>query len=399
MTNVDLSQSIENRLERTLPPLPLVAVAGLRGKSTVVWLLDEMLHQDGRSVGLWSSNGVYIEDVRQQGELWPWGRVLSALQEGMLDVAVQELATPTVTSVGLPDNIYPLAAVTTLCGNHEDCLISPEAEQGSRATSIVARSVRPDGTLVLNGDDAGVRALAECTDARVMLFALHPENPAIRRQLAEGGRAAWVEDDWVVVGSAQSAIRVLPLSEAHFTLDGALTFQVQNLLCAVALADSLSVPAAPMRQAVQLFQPGAARLPGSCNIIQLPETTVVVDGARQVWTVRSLVRGIRHQPHRRMVTVTGCFPHLTEAQIVETGRLIGRLGGAVILHAPTNYRTLVDLMISGITQNEMLPLILSMPSEREAIAHALKMLGPSDLGLVLTADARTAINSIRSSQP
>jgi cyanophycin synthetase len=240
-----------------------------------------------------------------------------------------------------------------------------------------------------------VRAAAEFTQAEVLLFALHHENPALRRHLEAGGRGVWVENGWVTFGTNAMPIHAFRLAEAHFTLDGALTFQVQNLLCAVALAYQLDVPIPALRRAVQHFMPGLARLPGSCNIVHLPKSTLVIDRARQLWTIRSLTRGIRHQPHRRMVTVAGCFPHLPEGQLVEMGRLLGRLGGAIILHAKPGDRHRVDQLIAGMTQNETVPLILSMPTEHEAIAHALKMLGPSDLGLIVTDDARAAMGSIR----
>ncbi|HEX3721994.1 MAG TPA: hypothetical protein VHV31_04340, partial [Nitrolancea sp.] len=141
---------------RVHPALPLIAVAGVRGKSTIVWILEQILRSSGRSVGVWSSTGVYVQGERQTGELGPWSKVLEAVQAGQLDFAVQELETSLVNGVGLPEAIYPLAAISTLCGNNEECLISPEASLGARAQSIVARAVRPDGVLVLNGDDNAV---------------------------------------------------------------------------------------------------------------------------------------------------------------------------------------------------------------------------------------------------
>src|SRR6185312_3845780 len=219
--------------------LPLVAVAGVRGKSTIVWILEHMLRSAGRTVGVWSSTGVYIQGDRQTGELGPWTRVLEAAQSGELDVAVQELETSLVNGVGLPEAIYPLAAISTLCGNNEECLISPEASLGARAQAIVARAVRSDGVLVLNADDNAVLQAGEQTAADIVLFALHHENPALRRHLRAGKAAVWVRDGRVVVGSSTNERSLLDVADARFTLDGTLTFQVQNLLCAVALAVGL----------------------------------------------------------------------------------------------------------------------------------------------------------------
>src|SRR5690606_19562032 len=123
---------------------------------------------------------------------------------------------------------------------------------------------------------------------------------------------------------------------------------------------ALNVPDAAIRQGVQTFDPDPVRLPGSCNIFQKGGATIVLDSARHVWTLKSLIRGIRHQPHRRTIIVAGFFSHLPEDQIVEAGRLLGRLGGVVILHAETD-RPITELLKEGIAQNTIPPLVLSMP--------------------------------------
>ncbi|MBX5444494.1 hypothetical protein [Sphaerobacter sp.] len=381
--------------ERRTRALPLVGVAGTRGKSTTVWLLDAMLTTAGRSTGLWSSTGVYVRGVRQPGELGPWSRVLAAVGSGELDVALQELETPLVTSVGLPEGIYPLAGITTLCGNNEDCLLSPEFSSGALAQAIVARAVRPDGLLVLNADDMAVLEAASQTKATTVLFALHPDNPALRRHLEQGGCGVWVADGSVVVGDALDQRAVVRVDEARFTLDGALIFQVQNLLCSVALAVALDVPDAAIREAVRAFSPDPVRLPGSCNIFHKRGATIVLDTARQVWTLKSLIRGIRHQPHRRTIIVAGFFSHLPEDQIVDAGRLLGRLGGVVILHQETE-RPIVELLKTGIAQNEIPPLVLAMPTEQQAFAHAFRMLSEGDLCLLITDDVQNAVDAVTS---
>ncbi len=376
-------------------PLPLVGIAGVRGKSTIVWLLHQILHAAGQSIGVWSSTGVYVNGERLPGELGPWTHVLEDARTGKLDVALQELETPLVTGVGLPEGIYPLAAISTLCGNNEECLISPEASQGAEAQTIVARAVRSDGVLILNADDHAVLEAAEHASAEIVVFALHHENPALRRHLLAGGAAVWVQDGRVVVGRRSINRHIIDVGDAHFALEGALTFQVQNLLCAIALAVALKVPDSAIREGLRTFSPDPDRLPGSCNIFQVGNATVVVDSARQAWTLRSLTRGIRHQHHRRMITVSGCFPHLPDYQVVEAGRLLGRLGGAVILHAEEIHRANIDLMIDGIAQNEVPPLVLSMPDEQEAISHAMRMIGDGSLCLLITDDVDKAVAAIR----
>lgn len=395
MTDLDVSHSKAGPARfPNLTALPLVGISGTRGKSTVLWLLESMLRTSGCSVGAWASSGVYLDGARQEGELGPWGRVLDATRTRQIDVALQELESALVTGVGLPEKIYPLAAITTLCGNNEECLISPEASQNAQAQSIVARAVRADGLLVLNADDHAVLEAADATEAAIILFALHPENPALRRHLTDGGRGVWLEDAHVVIGDALDQRAVVDVANAGFTLDGSLTFQVQNLLCAVALAAAMNLPDLAIREAVTEFHPDPSVLSGSCNIIRRADATIVVDHARQVWTLRSLIRGIRHQPHRRTITVAGAFSHLSLAHTVEAGRLLGRLGGVVLLHASDIDRPNLDPLMDGIAQNEIPPLVLTLPSEQEALEQALRMLAEDTLCLVITGDADEILESI-----
>ncbi len=396
MADVKLTQvSGGHTAQRTTrPALPLVGVAGTRGKSTVAWLLEKMLTATGRSVGLWCSTGVYVRGERRDGELGPWSQVLEMVATGALDVAIQELETTMVTAVGLPEHIYPLAGISTLCGNNEACLISPEAAQGALAQSIVARAVRPDGLLVLNADDQAVFGAAEETAADVVLFALRRDNPFMRRHLDNGGCGVWIEDGVVLIGSGFDVREIVAVTEVDFTLDGTLMLQVQNLLCAAALAAALDLPDAAIREGAIRFNPDPVRLPGSCNILPVNGGTIVLDSVRQVWTLRSLIRGIRHQIKRRTIIVSGCFSQLPTVQVAEAGRLLGRLGGVVILHSQDVHGPLIDVLMDGIAQNEIPPLVLTMPGEVHAIEHALRMIGEGDLCLMITDDIAAAASAI-----
>ena len=375
-------------------PVPVVAIAGTRGKSTTCWLLHEILSDLGWPLGLWCSTGVFVNGRRQLGELQPWSEVLQAVQRGELRVAIQELEAPVVSSVGLPAHVYRLAAITTICGNNEACLVSLEARHAARAQRIVARSVHPSGCLVLNADDLDVLEAIDETDAEVVLFALHPDNPVLRRHLASGRRAVWLEDGVVVSGRAEEILPLLRVQDVAFTLGGALTFQVQNLLCATALAVCLDVPASTIQEAARRFLPDPILLPGSCNVFEVRGATVVLDTSHHPWTLRQLIRGIRQQPHRRTVIVSHAFEDANPEQTSEAGTLLGRLGGLVILHGQITAGHL-DLLKSGMIRNTPPPLIVTQPDEPAAIFAAVQLLREGDLGLVITRDVDAAVRALR----
>jgi cyanophycin synthetase len=402
MDTPELAHAVERPTTESTPvhrPLPIVGVAGTRGKSTIVWLLNGMLVAAGHRTGLWSTAGVFIDGRQQVGELGPWTEVIQGLMQGHLTIAVQELETTVVTGVGLPEKTYPLAAISTLCGNNDECLITPEAVHGAIAQRIVARAVRPDGTLVLNADDSAVLEASEYCDAAVTLFALNRGNPTLRRHLEDGGVGVWIENEHVVAGDDLSSRRILTLADAPFTLDGSLTFQVQNLLCAVALALHLNLPDDAIVAGARAFEPDPELMPGSCNILRRAGSTILLDSARQVWAVRSLVRGIRDSVFRRCIVVSDCFQHLGGEQILEVGRLLGRVAHVIVTHSDQDMTASMEHFKDGLAQNHVPPLVFAMPTETDAIKHALRILGEGDLCLLLTADVQRALALIRQTEP
>jgi cyanophycin synthetase len=383
------------KMTPSLPSLPIVAIAGTRGKSTVSWLLSEILEAERFRIGLWTTTGVFRNGDHLVGELGPWSEVMSGLARGELDVAIQELEDPVVTGVGLPEHTYPLAAISSLCGNNDECLISSEAAQGALAQHIVARAVRPDGFLVLNADDQAVLSAAAETEASVTLFALHPDNPTLRRHQEEGGSAVWLEDDQLIVSHDGHQQAIADVSTATFTLEGSLTFQLQNLLCASALAWHMGVDPDSIASGINTFQPDVELMPGSCNIFRFQGSTILLDSARHVWTVRSLIRGIRDSAFHRTVVVTDCFPHLNEDQTQEVGRLIGRVADVVVTQRDTNSGNSLANFKEGLANNDVPPLVFAMPTEIDGIERALKMLDQGDLCLLLTQNVPEAVAKIR----
>src|SRR5687768_4870440 len=91
------------RAERLLAvpgTLPLVAVAGSRGKSTTAWMLDGIVRAAGYTNGAWLSSGVHVNGELQAGELGPWTDVIRRARAGQLNLVLQEMDAATVVAAG-----------------------------------------------------------------------------------------------------------------------------------------------------------------------------------------------------------------------------------------------------------------------------------------------------------
>lgn len=390
----DSRSSVVRRLRSTPDVLPIVSIAGTRGKSTVAWMLTKIFDAVGLTHGSWLSSGVYVQGELEDGELGPWSRIVLAARHREIDVAIQELVSETVVGAGLPEATYPVAILTALCGNNEACLVTPETRLARRSLELVVRSVRSDGILVANADDFDVAAISSDTEAERWLFALHPDNPALQHHLQQGGQGVWISDG-VIYANRDGAPEALMVAEGvTATLDGTILFQLQNVLAAVAVSLAIGIDGEHIRLGLTGFEPSIEHQPGACNIIRFNDATIVVDSPYQITSLRMLARGIRHKPHRRTIVVSGCLPGLADDQLHEGGRILGGLGGVVLLHGEHAGRRRMDEIRRGIASAPIPPLVLAMQDEGRAIDYLLNTIAPKDVALIIADEAEVALGRL-----
>ena len=376
--------------------LPLIAIGGSRGKSTVASMIDSITRLSGASVATWITSGVYVDGEQMEGELRPWSRVLLAAKYGELDAVVQELEAAIVVGAGLPERTYPLAVMTTICGNDDSCRLSMSTELEERSLTAIASAVRDDGCVIANADDLSVVAASQTATSSVIMYALHPDNPVLQRHLGAGNYGVWIADGSMFWGNNQHCTRVIDVANIPATLEGAFIFQAQNAMAACAAALYMGIEVDIVARALALFQPHEDTQPGACNILVRNGGRVVVDSPMQTWTLKMLARGIKHQPHRRSIVVSGCFPALNKSDAREVGRILGGLGGVILLHHDTDDKDHVAAVKNGIASNAVPPLVAVLASEDAALDQLKMTIGNGDTALVLSARPEAAVTLLLS---
>jgi len=364
--------------------LPVIGVAGSRGKSTVIRLLDAILTAADLRVATWTDAGIEIRGRRQSSELAAWESCLRRLAGNTLDVVIQELDWPTVNAVGLPASAYPVVAVTNICVNNDRCMIQAETQLAVKAYARVRSASRVDGALVLNGDDFAVSGTEVEYDAPATLFALSHDAPLVRVHLAEGGRAGWIANKQLVVGTATATTTVVSQDELPFALGGLASFQVQNALAAILIAEICGIPPHVSGPVVARFEiPNS--LPGSFNQIAYARGIAIVDRPTPSWYLRPILRAMRQRPQGGTIVVCGQLREIPVDDLTEVGRLIARSADAIVLHSETLAADRIKLLRLGIDIAERAMVVVHTKSERTAIARGLTMMRPGD-GLLVLAD-------------
>jgi UDP-N-acetylmuramyl tripeptide synthase len=371
--------------------LPIVGISGTRGKSTVLRLLEAMLNDTHLRSATWTDQGVQIRGRRQRGELSGWAHALTRLSEGSLDVALQELDWTTVNAVGLPQNSYPVMALTNLRERVSSEEQSHSLQSAVRAAQQVVSAVAHDGFIVVNADDHyAVNATADA-DATVLYVALSHLSPNLHDHLEDGGSGVWVQQGYVMLGSRHRATRLCNVQDIPFTLSGEASFNVTNALIAVGLACGLGIDLPCVMRTLRAFRSTWGILPDSMNTYETGEWQAAVDQIGPAWVLRPVLRAINPGGSRRQVSIIGDLRAVDAEEIQELGRLLGRFHGAIVLHSEQDDR-LVELFRQGLAWNPYPPLLIRLPTERRAVNRAFKALKSGDVLLVLTHGDSSAVH-------
>jgi cyanophycin synthetase len=258
--------------------LPVISVAGDRGKSTVIRLLDAIFTRAGLRTATWTDLGVEIRHRRQRGEISGWSLALNRLAEGTIDVAMQELHWSMINTVGLPPSSYPLVGITNLFPGTM-VPIWTTTKSPIRGTMRAMAAVHPDGSLVISADEFALYDAAESAPGDLIVTALSPESPGLRQHLLREGAGFWIDHGWLVGGGAGQTSEITSVAKLSFSLHGASAFLTSSALDATALAMAVGIDRDTVAAVLTEFSTDDDILPGSFNTYSIHGYRVVIDRA------------------------------------------------------------------------------------------------------------------------
>lgn len=362
---------------------PVIAVAGSRGKSTVVRLLQAIFEHAGLESAIWTDFGVEIAGRRQRGEIAGWNRALTRLTERSLDIAIQELDWSLVSAVGLPKAMYPIGAITNLCGNSDECMRSPLGRIAKSALPRVAEAIHPAGMLCANGEDFALGDALSRTAACAFIVAKSDASPLLRHHRELGGKSLWIRERTSLVGGDHlQKLDIADILEFPICRDGAASFQQTNVLIASAAALAAGIGPDIIRESLRQFDHTPDLLPGSFSDQQVGSIRSVVDRISPSWFLKSTLRAANPRSERRQITVVGGLASLPPEDLFEVGRMLGRSHGALIHHGDISAAKFAEFK-KGLARNDYPPMLVSLPTERRAINRALRAVRADDVLLFL----------------
>lgn len=233
--------------------LPIIGVAGSRGKTLVAQLIASLLQLTSMNVGLACSKGMYFNqrqlDDRHCAD-WESGHRLMLNRQ--VDVAIIENDNRGILNDGLPYERCTIGVVTNLdpTDTVPECAIN-DAEGIYKVMRSQIDVVLPSGTGVLNADDAEVADMARLCDGEVIFFSRFGNADCLTEHLDKGGRAVFSRDGQIMVARGSDvqplmAINSIPLLQLR-------NDALESILAAVAVGVAMNLPREIMSTGIQTF--------------------------------------------------------------------------------------------------------------------------------------------------
>ncbi|NJC41022.1 cyanophycin synthetase [Brevundimonas alba] len=377
--------------------IPILAVTGTNGKSTVGRMLSQIFRHTGRTVGLTNTSGVYINDEQiAVGDSSGPKSARMVLRDPTVEVAVLECARGGILREGLAFDSCDVGAVLNVQPDHLGIKGIDTLEDLAAVKSVVVESVSRRGVSVLNADDPLTLRMAEHSGGRTCWFSMRGgrETPGfLLKHIGEGGLAVLhdPENGEITLHDAGAAHRVCNARDIPATLNGAAAFNVQNALAAAGMAYGAGVEPTTIGAALSGFASTFEQNPGRLNVHDGHGFRVILDYAHNPEGLRALGRLVSaiRPPAGRTIAMLSVPGDRRDAEMLAMGEIGAEFFDQLVFRETPDNRgrpagDVIRLMSQGAEAAGCGPeRIRGYHREEDAVAACLEMARPGDL-VILT---------------
>lgn len=389
------SRAVGEAILETLYPagqegrIPIVAITGTNGKTTIARMIAQALAMSGKAVGLTTTDGIYINGQEvARGDTTGPRSARTVLADPRVEVAVLETARGGIVRDGLGYDWSDVAVISNIRADHlgQDGIES--LNDLVYVKSLVAERVREGGTLVLNADDEQLAQLMENervnrTPKQVLWFSLRPHHVLIRRHLAAGGTAFIHRHGWIVEATKDDQIPLVQAAAIPVTFQGAAEFQIANALAAAAACRALGLSREETAMALREFRSDAHNA-GRANLYEVGDGYALLDYGHNPDAFAAMGRLAAHWEGRSLIGVIGVPGDRSNALIEQAGRAAAQSFQRLIIkedrdrrgRRPGEVAELLRRAVKSVAPDYSCRVVLN---ETEAIRLALRELKPGEV--------------------
>lgn len=313
-----------------LTDIPTAIVTGSNGKTTTVRLLAACARAHGWHAGFNCTDGVFLDDeALATGDYSGPAGARLVLRERRAQAAILETARGGILRRGIAVSRARVAVVTNVSADHFGEYGIDDLAALADVKLAVAGIVSPGGLLVLNADDAQLRARVDGLVGRfgrcpaVGWFAQDADHALLREARLRGAatsgvRAGRLSLTYDGMDHDLGQIDALPLS-----VDGIAAYNIANMAAAALGAAALGIPAATIASVFARFGTRVQDNPGRLMRFDRHGVCVLIDYAHNPDGLRGFLRVAEHLrgTNGRLGLLLGHAGNRNDADIEELARV------------------------------------------------------------------------------
>jgi cyanophycin synthetase len=356
-------------------------------------MLAHVMKMAGHTVGLASSDGVYIDgNLSVEGDMTGPRSAQIVLRDPTVDAAVMETARGGLLRNGLGFATCDVAACINVSSDHLGLRGINTLEELARVKRIPIEVAQD--TAVLNADNAYCLKMASHTEAKTVCYVtMNPEHQLVKEHVRAGGRAVVLEHafngDMITIYDSGNHIPLLWTHLIPATLEGRAMHNVQNAMFAAGLAFSLGVSLENIRQGLRTFDTTFFQAPGRMNIFDELPFKVILDYAHNPAAVKTMSDLVtRLGESGRKILVLAAPGDRRDEDIAEIGKAAAGHFDLYICRQDDNLRGRRDREVPGMLRQALLDSgiedqqIRIVTDEQAAVQTALTEARAGDLVMV-----------------
>ncbi|WP_297696556.1 cyanophycin synthetase [uncultured Eudoraea sp.] len=357
--------------------IPIVAITGTNGKTTTSRLIAHIAKMNGQRVGYTTSDGVYIQNrMLMKGDCTGPASAEFVLKDPTVNFAVLECARGGLLRAGLGYKKCDVAIVTNVSADHLGLKGIHTVEQLARVKAVIPETVLPDGYAILNADDDLVYEMRRNINCNLALFSMDENNPRIQALQRIGGITAIYEKGYVTLCRGEWKMRLMKAENIPLTYGGKARFMIQNILPAVIAANVQGISIEDTKAALETFIPSASSTPGRLNLFKFNNFNILLDYAHNPAGMRALQKFTDNLDATVKVGIIAGIGDRREEDNNEMGSIAAEMFDEIIIRQDKNLRgksetDLINMLDAGIKKQDPNKKTTIIPSEKEAITHAV----------------------------
>jgi cyanophycin synthetase len=300
--------------------IPVVAVTGTNGKTTTTLLIAHAARMAGLRTGVTTTEGVFVDGQQiAKGDCTGYRSARSVLTSPDVDFAVLETARGGILRRGLAYDRCDVSVVLNVSADHLGMDGIDSVEELAKVKAVVAQ--RASRAVVLNAEDDHCVAMASelAEGVEVLYFSLDADNPILLRHLDHGGRAAYLEDNAIVLANGTRHEAIVDVRTMPVTLKGAARYNIANSLAAAAALAASGFGNLEIADGLRSFVSDWKSNPLRSNVFDVDGVTVIVDYAHNSAAYAALAETARAMTPGRLVGVVAAPGDRRDGDLVDIG--------------------------------------------------------------------------------